>query len=315
MKFRNIFWGVILIFVGVLFILQNLGIVYFDWLSLWRLWPVILVLWGVSIIPVNNWIKLILVLVILGASVSFMLNRTVYWESDRHNFELFSDEFFDDHFNEDFEEADRRYSTQTFNIPYDDSSKYVELNLEAAAGKFTIKENGDDLINFKRKGNSAEYSYILKSMDSIAVIDIEMESASLVFGKNHKNVVNIALNDYPIWEIDLEAGAAAVDFDLTNYKIRGIDIEGGAADIKIVLGDKYDESHLNLEAGASSIVIKVPEETGCKLNIESVFSGKKIPGFEKTDHGQYRTSNFDEAANKVYINAETAVSSFTIIRY
>jgi len=315
MKFRNIFWGVILIFVGVLFILQNLGMLHFDWLSLWRLWPVILVLWGVSIIPVNNWIKLILVLLILGASVTFMLNRTVYWESDRHNFELFSDEFFDDNFNDNFDEEDRRYSTQTFNIPYEDSSKFVELNLEAAAGKFIIDENGDDLINFKRKGNSAEYSYILKSMDSVAVIDIEMENASIVVGKNHKNVVNIALNDYPVWDIDLTAGAANVDFDLSKYKISRVDIEGGAAAIKLVVGDNYDETHLNLEAGASSIVIKIPEESGCKLSLESVFSGKKISGFEKTDHGQYRTSNFDEAVNKVYINAETAVSSFTIIRY
>lgn len=315
MKFRNIFWGVILIFVGVLFILQNLGIVYFDWLSLWRLWPVILVLWGVSIIPVNHWIKLILVLLILGASVSFMLNKTVYWESNRHNFELFSDEFFDDHFNQDFDEADRRYSTQTFNIPYEDSAKYVDLRLEAAAGRFTIDKKTDNLLSFNRKGNSAEYSYILRSSDSTSLIDIEMESASVHFGKNHKNTVSIALNDYPIWDIYLEAGAASVDFDLKEYSINLLSIEGGAASIKVIIGDKNEITHLDVEAGASEIVIKVPEESGCLLNLESVFSSKKIKGFEKTDHGKYRTSNFDEAINKVYIDAETAVSSFTIIRY
>lgn len=315
MKFRNIFWGVILIFVGVLFILQNLGIIYFDWLSLWRLWPVILVLWGVSIIPVNNWIKVILVLLILGASLSFMLNKSVYWESDRHNFELFSDEFFDDHFDQDFDEANRRYSTQTFNIPNEDSAKYVELRIEAAAGKFTIDEKTDNLLSFNRKGNSSEYSYILKSSDSTAVIDIEMESTSVHFGKSHKNTVTIALSDYPIWDIYLEAGAAAIDFDLKEYSINRLSIEGGAASIKIILGNKNEITHLNVEAGASKIVIKVPEASGCLLNLESVFSSKKIKGFEKTDHGKYRTSNFDEAINKVYIDAETAVSSFTIIRY
>jgi len=83
MKFRNIFWGVILILIGVLFILQNLNIVDFEWVSLWRLWPVILVLWGVSILPANNWIKTALVIVVLAGSVYFMLDQTIDWRSDR----------------------------------------------------------------------------------------------------------------------------------------------------------------------------------------------------------------------------------------
>lgn len=315
MKFRNIFWGVILIFAGVLFILQNLGMVHFNWMAMWRLWPVILVLWGVTIIPIKDWVKIILVLLILAGSLSFMLNKTVAWDNHKTQNEWFDNDFFEDSFDNDFDDNKRNYSTQTFNIPYEDSSRYVELRLEAAAGSFKISEDADKLISFKRKGNSSEYSYILKSIDSNSVIDIEMENASINLGKNNTNNVNIALNDIPIWDIGIEAGAAAVDFDLKQFKIRNIDIEGGAASIKIILGDKYDETHLNIEAGASSIIIKIPEESGCKLNLESVFSSKKIKDFEKTDHGKYRTANFDEAVNKVYIDAEAAISSFTIIRY
>ena len=315
MKFRNIFWGVILIFAGVLFILQNLGLVHFNWVAMWRLWPVILVLWGVSIIPVKDWIKVVLVLLILGGSVSFMLNKTVDWNNNKHNTEWIDDEELDKFFDEDYDEDNRHYSTQTFNIPYEDSSRFVNLKLEAAAGKFVISDTANNLINFLRKGNSAEYSYILKSTDSNAVIDIEMENASVNFGKNHKNTVNIDLNNYPIWNIDLEAGAAAVDFDLKQFKVNILNIEGGAASVKIMLGDKYEETHVNINAGASEIVIKIPEESGCILDLESVFSSKKIKGFEKTDHGKYSTANFDDAVNKVYIDAEAAVSSFTIIRY
>ncbi len=315
MKFRNIFWGVILIFAGVLFILQNLGLVHFNWMAMWRLWPVILVLWGVSIIPVKDWIKIILVLLVLGGSMTFMLNKTVAWDNNNQNTEWFDDEFFEENFDEDFDDTNRRYSTQTFNIPYEDSAMSVKLRLEAAAGNFKIYDTTNNLINFFRKGNSAEYSYLLKSIDSNSVIDIEMENASVSLGKNHKNTVTIALNNFPVWDIDLEAGAAAIDFDLKQFKVQELNIEGGAASIKIMLGDKFPETHLNIEAGASEIVIKIPEESGCKLELESVFSSKKIRGFEKTDHGQYRTANFDEAVNKVYIDAEAAVSSFTIIRY
>lgn len=314
MKFRNIFWGVILIFVGILFILQNLHIVYFDWVSLWRLWPVLLVLWGVSIIPVNDWIKIILVLAILGASVTFILNRTEYLDTS-HDFELFSDRNWDNWDEDESNNKSHKYSTQTFNIPYDDSSSYVDLYMEAAAGKFIIDNKSDDLLSFKRKGNSSEYSYIIKTSDSTSDINIEMESPSINLGKNNKNMVDISLNTMPVWDIDLDAGAASIDFNLKDYKIRNLDIEGGAASIKIWLGDLYHSSDINLSAGASSVIINVPRASGCKLSLESVLSDKKLEGFEKTDRGEYITSNFDEATNKIFIDAEAAVSSFTIIRY
>ena len=314
MKFRNIFWGVILIFVGVLFILQNLHIVYFDWVSLWRLWPVFLVLWGVSIIPVNDWIKIILVLAILGASVTFILNRTEYL-SNSNDFELFSDHNWDNWDDDEDYSNSHKYTTQTFNIPYDDSVTYVDLYMEAAAGKFVVDNVSDDLLSFKRKGNSSEYSYIIKTSDSTSDINIEMESTSINLGKNNKNMVDISLNTMPVWDIDLDAGAASIDLDLKNYKIRKLDIEGGAASVKIWLGDLYPTSDINLSAGASSVVINVPKTSGCKLSLESVLSGKNLVGFEKTDRGEYITSNFDEAPNKIYIDAEAAVSSFTIIRY
>ncbi len=315
MKFRNIFWGVMLIFAGVLFILQNLGLASFDWVSLWRLWPVFLVLWGVSIIPVNEWIKVILVLVILGASLTFMLNRTEF-SGRSHSFELFSDRDWDNWDDNDSSGShSRRFSTQSFAIPYDDSSRYVDLNLEAAAGKFTIEDETMDLLTFDRRGNSSEYSYILKTADSTSTINIEMENTSVNIGRKHKNNVDISLNTFPVWTVSLDAGAAAIDFDLSRYKIKLLNVEGGAASINIKLGDVYQYTTVNLDAGASSIVIKVPEASGCKLSLESVLSGKTLQGFDKTDRGEYETPNFDEAVNKVYIDAEAAVSSFTILRY
>lgn len=316
MRFRNIFWGVILIFIGILFTLQNLGMLHFDWVSLWRLWPVFLVLWGVSIIPVKDFIKVLLVLVVLAGSMFFIINRTEFRDGS-HPIEWFSnhdwDEWEDDY--DDSGSSSKRYTTQTFDIPYNDSAKYVTLNMEAAAGKFTIDDTSVSLIDFNRRGNSAEYSYFITSSDSSSNINIEMESASVNFGKKHKNTVTIDMNNLPIWDINLDAGAAAIDFDFSDFKIRSLDVEGGAASINLVLGDEYDETNVTLESGASSVVIKVPESSGCKLSLESVLSSKELMGFEKLDRGEYETPNFDEAANKVYIDAEAAVSSFTIIRY
>lgn len=42
----SLVWGIILIVVGVLFLLQQLDVDIFD--QVWRFWPVILIVWGAN---------------------------------------------------------------------------------------------------------------------------------------------------------------------------------------------------------------------------------------------------------------------------
>lgn len=45
-KGNSLVWGIILIAVGVLFLLQQFDIDIFD--QVWRFWPVILIIWGAN---------------------------------------------------------------------------------------------------------------------------------------------------------------------------------------------------------------------------------------------------------------------------
>ena len=302
MKFRNIFWGVVLIFLGVLFILSNLNLIYFDWMHLWRLWPVILVLWGVSILPAHNLLKLFLTLVVLGATVVFMVDQTVEWDEEK-DFKI-----------EKWNDYDKFPVEQTFSIPYEDSVSSAMLDLDIAAGAFEINSNTDNLLDFNKQGPKAKYSYVVKRLDDRAVIRIDRDEVKITSGKTN-HMVNLSLNTAPVWDFDLDIGAAAVSFNLSDYKVGSLDIDGGAASFEIKLGDNNPETTVSIDAGASSIELKIPETSGCDLRINSVLSGKSINGFEKLDHGHYKTENFDDAENKIYINVDAAVSSYTITRY
>jgi len=300
MKFRNIFWGIILIVIGLLFTLQNLNVVDFDWYSLWRLWPVILVLWGVSIIPVKSFIKIILVLVVLAASLFYMMDETVSWHSSKYSSSYYN--------------GKNMTVNQEFVIPYEDSVQVATLNMEIAASKFVLVDESYDLIDFTKKGSSVNYKYSVSQIDSVVDVDIYLENEVKLEGHNH-NRVDMSLNPQPVWDLNFEIGAADTDFDLSGIKVNRINIEGGAASIKVKLGDENPNTKMNIETGASSINVMVPKESYCELDITSVLSGKNIVGFEKVDHGHYITDNYDEAENKIFIVVETAVSSYSIIRY
>ena len=48
-------------------------------------------------------------------------------------------------------------------------------------------------------------------------------------GLKAENKAKIRLNKNPIWDIKLEIGAGAANFDLTSFKIRNLKIEGGVS--------------------------------------------------------------------------------------
>lgn len=309
MKFRNIFWGIILIIIGVLFILQNLNIVDFEWVRLWRLWPVLLVLWGVSILPANTWIKSGLLVVVLAGTVYFMLDQTIDWRAGNN--------FIEKHgYNFDLDYDDDRIINQDFDIPYEDSLSMAYLNFDAAAGAFYLNDTTNQLLSFTKRGSGGKYTYAVKRSEDKANIYIEREDGDIRINNNNKSAkIKLALNTEPVWDVNLDVGAAKLDFDLSQFKVKKLDLDGGAASFEIKLGDKYQKSFVNIDAGASEIIIKVPTSSGCDLNLSTVLSGRTITGFEKIDHGHYRTANFDTAKNKIYITVDAAVSSYTITRY
>ena len=63
-------WGIFLVFIGIVFFLQTLNILPWGlWGTLWRFWPALIIIIGLSILirRHNIWLVSLLVLAILGA--------------------------------------------------------------------------------------------------------------------------------------------------------------------------------------------------------------------------------------------------------
>jgi hypothetical protein len=304
----------LLILLGVLFILQNFNVIDIQWYGLWQLWPAFLILWGVSILPTNNWVKTILVAIVLTASAYLMVNKPVEKDLGWMHRHFDKDYSYDDE--EESYDYDDENVSQDFYIAYEDSVSSAIINFDMAAGSFYIQDTTNYLLNFSKTGDLGEYTYNIKRTGDKAKINIKRAGEELFRNDHHKDHrVNLTLNQQPVWSLNLDVGAAKVDFDLTRFKVKKIDMDGGAASIKLKLGNHVPKSYVNIDAGASQIILKIPHDAGCDLHLNSVLSGKTITGFEKIDGGHYRTDNFDTAENKIFITMDAAVSSYTITRY
>jgi len=312
MKYRHVFWAFILISIGILFMLNNFGVLEFGFRTLWSLWPLILILWGISILPIQDSIKIISLVVVLALTVIFF-NRI----SDRsqwfhfHNFHGFTDGDWD--FDEDTSST-YNYQPQNLSVPYDSLIGKGELRLEAAAGNFNLQGITSDFLSFNKTGDIGNYSITTTNENGRKNIMLSLEKSGIRHSVK-ENKVEIRLSDKPSWNLDFDIGAAEIIMDLRDYKIDTTNIDAGASSLDITIGDKNPVTVMTFNAGASSIKVGIPKESGCQIKSESFMISKEFEGFTKKGDGIYQTANFASGRNKIYLTVKTAISKIEINRY
>ncbi|HMM10727.1 MAG TPA: DUF5668 domain-containing protein [Bacteroidales bacterium] len=305
MKHQNIFWGGVLVVAGVLLLLSRLDVFSIDWWTIGKLWPFLLVFWGVSILPVKGMYKVAITLVLAGAVVLVYMNAPVR-ERETKEYSISSDWGDDD-------DTIASGSGQLFTEPWEDGVDEAALELNAAAGAFRLGGTTGELIVGRSEGNHARYTYKVERTGRSANINIREEGHRRK-SRTRGSDFSMMLNPQPVWQFKFDIGAADFDFDLTEFRIAKLDINAGASSIKLKIGDKHPATYVDIDAGASSVSIEIPENSGCVLSGSTVLSSRDLDGFDKISKGKYQTPGFETAEKKIYIKVDAAVSSFEIRR-
>ncbi len=314
MKYKHLFWAVILIMIGLLFILRNLNVIHFTWFSFWRLWPLILLFWGISILPIRDAIKYVL----LGAVIVFtflFINRL----TERPWFFQFHEPGSNLHWDwGGGHDEERNYSgafkDQDLVVPFDSLVVNGNLQLDAAVGNFTIAGGTTDFLSFSKKGDIGNYELTTTEGKNSKSISLRMQEGTSTRHLN-KNQVDIKLNLKPAWNLNLDIGAANVNMDLSSYKIDTVNIDAGASSIEMKLGDRSPQTMVTFDAGASSIKVNIPKEAGCQVSSDSFLASRDFEGFSKTGDHTWQTGNYSSAKSKIHLVVKTAVSSIEIHKY
>ncbi|MBE0663029.1 MAG: hypothetical protein IH597_11245 [Bacteroidales bacterium] len=327
MDYKKVFWGILFIMIGLLFVLKNLNILEFSWFQFLNLWPLLLILWGIAMLPIKGAVKLILSLLIVVLGV-YLVNKydSGYWfdfnkpgtgkyrhydKWDKSRGDKWDDSQ-DDNTDKDRDGDD--WESQYLFFPYSADIEKATLRLDAAAGSFYLQDTSQQLIEVRKDGNIGSYSLTSQEARDSYVVNLSMEETT-IRGNRLRHQVDIKLHEEPVWDLDLDIGAARIEMDLSSFKVNDINIDGGASSIRMKLGNLMPMINVEVDAGASSIVIEVPESSGCQVKTSSVLSGKNLKDFNKTDDDKYTTENFSDSENKIFINIDVAVSSIEVKRY
>lgn len=307
MKPKHIFWGVFLVTLGTLILISNFALVDLNLSQLWKLWPLVLILWGISYIINKDFVK------VLFAGVIGVLLALSLFGAGQSIFKICDKDI-------DFEFSDGDYFTNTdttfYTAQFNEKIKNIDFKIDAGAGSFKIEEPSKDLVSVVAVGLKDNYIFNRTDTDNSSSIEVRMKKTTIKLRKgSYKNKVEIGLNTNPVWNMNFDLGAAAIDFDLSPYKISTMKLDIGAASLDLKVGDKYPETFIDIDAGASSVELQIPDSSGCEIKSDISISSKHFTGFEKVKSGLYRTDNFESAKNKIYLNIDAGVSSITVNRY
>ncbi len=310
MNSRKLIWGSFLILIGLILVVHNFNLlpISINWGKVASLWPLLLIMIGLSSLSkntsMNPWIFNGIAAIVI--SIFFYQIIEIGEGNTSHSFS-WSD-------SSDLDSADLK--TQKFNIPLEEGVTNAHLTFEGGAAEFILIDTTSNLIDAitqTRKGD-----YVLEKVRTDSVDDIKMKLNSNQIKINNGNIENqveVKLNPNLKWSFDFEIGAGAIDFDFSKYIVNKISLDAGAASVNMKLSDKASITDVDINAGASSVTLRVPKSARCRVQMDAVLSSEDLIGFTKKTDGYYESDNYNGKGNLINITVDAGMSSVTIERY
>ncbi len=309
-------WGALFLLTGGVWLLKTLGYLDIPWYELTGFWHFLLVAAGTVLLLAgrrgSGLAGLLVFLAVAGAAVHGAGHAFGRWWGAQGPEDEKSQPFAPEW------SPGRKSDPQVFGYAMDDSIRTAAFTFAGGAGTFRLGAPGDSLFEARTESTLIRYVTNLKlnKSDNSAAIELKMEDASLKpRGKGIRNKVDMRLNAGPLWSLDLHLGAGKADFDLSGNRVRKLNLNTGLSEVDIRLGALSALTEVNIGSGIAALKIRVPVQSGCRLEVGGAVNSVRPEGFVQGEDGTFETPDFEAAARKIYIRYDAGVSMVEISRY
>lgn len=311
--------GFALLVFGIMYLANSLSYNFPDLSYLLKFWPIIFILWGLDYIFVNPLLKM--PISILKGTYFGLLAGVIFFSS-HSNFELFnwnisnhSINYINDNDDDEGDTSSTLANKGGNQLDKIDKITNATFNLESAASVLEISSSNDYsyFVDSLNSSMNNDINWCLNDDSSRLDLSVEYSKQKNILNKN-KSKNKLLLFEKPVWDMNLEFGAGSLNLDFSRLAIKTMKLSAGASAINLKLSDKYENSNISLETGLSSINIMLPKTVACVISGEMALSNPKFKDFVK-DGPTYRSKNFNQAKNKIYLDIESGLSSVNVNWY
>lgn len=291
MKNRHIGFGIFLLSIGVVLLLVNIGVISWSIFgTLLEFWPVILIVIGVNIIfRQNEIVRIATWLLFLAALIAYSYFNGGTYGLRNNNW------------------------VNNTNVIIEKSSVVERGDLKIALGGTTLNLGSSSLklIDASVPDNDIVHRESYTNGGKTALLEFKQDNN--YFFRTGREDCKFNINDDMVWDMDIDTGAVNGTLDMSNLKIGELDIDIGAADLKLIFGEKYKTTDVNINAGASSFEIYLPKNAGARINIDGALNNTNLSdlGWNR-DKGYYTSPNYNSAECKINIDVDMGVGKLVV---
>lgn len=324
--YRSLFWPIVLISVGVIWLLGNIGLLGAQNLVvLFRLWPVILIAIGLDLLIGRNsalmgtiigvgTVVLVIALMLLGPSLGLVQTADVQSANIAEPLD-------------GAESAD-----VTLNLAVGDVDIHV---LDDSSNLFAADLTYLGELDFQTSGDRNRTVYLGTRYDGVSVSTWPFESL-LPGGNNTDLTWDVGLSPRVAMALSINGGVGDSDIDLTGLNLTDLNIDSGVGRIDIALpaGDYEAEFDggvgefeitiaeganiiLETNGGVGEVTINVPDNAAVRVMGDGGLGGLNLPrNMTQTstvgDNEVWETDGFTSASEQIVIRYNGGIGGLTV---
>ncbi len=309
-RYRSLFWPIILIGVGIIWLLSNLGMVSLtNLVQLWRLWPLLLIVAGVDLLagrrlPVLSALFGLLVVGLIVLFLAFPIRLPGA--------------------------ASAQVVTERYHLPIDQAT-HADVSLDFWSDPVSVRPiSSTELIDAQiTHVGQVNFSGSGQTEKTVQLSHTGMGFPMTFIGETANNRSDVGLTTQVPMDLTVDLASGSSNLDLTGVQLTDLNVESSSGSARITLpqsktaypaqihtasgsveltvpsGSNLD---LRLSTGSGSVAVRLPADSALKIVVQDSGSGSlHIPtGLTQTasgsgDTGTWETTDYATAANKITI--------------
>jgi len=285
---------VILISLGVIFLLNNMGVIELNaWDVIMRFWPILLIAIGLDILIGRRsaWgaaIAVVVVLAILAGGIVFFDNQS-QWTYESENFEIPLG---------NVEVATVSLDPVLGYLLIDELPKKSKVLLQGEVRPFSGEEFGKN-VDF-----SGTRATIALRTEGVIV-------APFFGGWSNQPSWDLSLHPDVFTYLIVDFGVGKAELDLQDLQIGEIHVEQGIGQM-IVLLPSTDNMDINLDGGIGEIQVVIPEDVGVRFRAGVGIGNVLVPSDYTRDGDFYLSPGYAAAENQIEMVIDLGIGSVQV---
>jgi len=304
---RGVFWPLLLIALGLIFLLQNFGFISgVSWLAVASLWPLLLVLIGLDIAFARRWPlpTLAAEVVVIAAGLAL-----VAYSPNLSPGSVFV-----------FSDGNGTPGESDVSVPRGSASQ-LSLTLNGGATHSYHVVGGSSELVEAHSTNPDLRSRVSASSGGRADVRLDQAPTGFLHPVGAGDVEILVANDVPT-SLTVNLGAGEFDIDLSDVRVTDARLNIGASSIRLVLPKASGDVAIRMNGGASSFTLVVPDGVEARIattgGLLSLRSDNTRLGSDGGTGGcvacgsSVETSGYKSAHDRVTVTISAGVSSILV---